>query len=59
MKVTGRQDLVYLFFKPSFPRQMLTFGAVPIAAGMIRNAHRATGVAALDMATHVSSATVQ
>jgi hypothetical protein len=38
---------------------MLAFGAVPITAGMIRNSHYATGVAAFDMTTQVSRATVQ
>jgi hypothetical protein len=38
---------------------MLAFGAVPIAAGMIRNAQSATGIAAFDMTTQVSRTTVQ
>ncbi len=38
---------------------MLAFGAVPITAGMICNAYRTTGIAALNMTTQVSSAAVQ
>jgi hypothetical protein len=37
---------------------MLAFGAVPISAGMIRNAYRATGIAALNMTTQMSGAAV-
>jgi hypothetical protein len=58
VEVTGGQDLVFSFFKPSFPWHMLAFGAVPITAGMIRNAYRATCVAALNMTTKVSGAAV-
>jgi len=58
MKVADRQDLVFSFFKPSFPWYVLAFWAVTIAAGVICNANRTAGVAAIDMSTEVRSATV-
>jgi hypothetical protein len=58
MKVADRQDLVFSFFKPSFAWHMLAFGAVAIAARMIRNAKSTTVIAVFDITTEVSGAAV-
>jgi hypothetical protein len=59
VEVGGREEFGSAFFKPSLSGDVLTLGAVSIAAGMIEDALCAAVITALDVATQGGSAAVK
>jgi len=59
MEVRGRKEFGVAFFKPSLPGDVLTLGAVSIAARMIEDTLCAAVGAALQMTTQGGGAAVK
>jgi hypothetical protein len=59
VEVGGREEFGLTFFKPSFPGDVLTLGAVLIAAGMVEDTFCTTVGAALDVPTQGGGAAVK
>jgi hypothetical protein len=59
VEVGGGEEFGLAFFKPSFSGDVLTLGAVSIAAGMVEDTFCATVGTALDVATQGGSAAVK
>jgi hypothetical protein len=59
VEVRGREEFGLTFFKPSLPGDVLTLGAVSIAAGVIEDTFCATVGTALDVASQGGGAAVK
>jgi hypothetical protein len=59
VEIRGREEFGLAFFKPSLPGDVLTLGAVSIAAGVIEDTLSAAVSAALDVATQGRGAAVK
>jgi hypothetical protein len=59
VEVGGREEFGLTFFNPSFPGDVLTLGAVSIAAGMVEDTFCAAVGAALDVASQDGGAAVK
>ena len=59
VEVGGGEEFGLAFFKPSLSGDVLTLGAVSIAAGMVEDTFCATVGTALDVATQGRGATVK
>lgn len=59
VEVGGGEEFGLAFFKPSFPGDVLTLGAVSIAAGVIEDTLSAAVGAAFDVATQGGGAAVK
>jgi hypothetical protein len=59
VEVGGREEFGLTFFNPSFSGDVLTLGAVSIAAGMVEDTFCATVGAALDVASQDGGAAVK
>jgi hypothetical protein len=59
VEVGGREEFGLTFFKPSFSGDVLTLGAVSIAAGMVEDTFCTTVGTALDVASQDGGAAVK